>query len=331
MTAISRVCAAVVAMAAAMQSRLIHKGEDMVIRVSELSNLYKFPLGRCVFALRSVEKRAQGVGQRDVALLAGRHAGGAQEAMELVMRFQAGYDSLYPPETTAVDNIVDRCLTGVAGYLDVQIRVYPDEPRGEAAERVLRALFPAGVAAVSRLPFAEEHEQVNTLLERATAEDLAEDVRTLPELVGLLERLDERNREYGELLRQAQLAPTREDVRQAQQRCQDRLAETLSLIIGLYALHSPERTDERDHLLEPIMRQNEALRLLRRRRRVPVDVDPQTGEELPSPASPDDIDESDGIGESAGEGFDALDPDALDPVGGNPAIEPGVSADTSAA
>ena len=296
----------------------------MVIRVSELSSLYKFPLGRCVFALRDVEGRAQALGQRDVARLAGRHASEAQDAMELMMRFRAGYESQYPPEATAMDNAVDRCLGGVAGYLDVQIRVYPDEPRGEAAERVLRALFPDGVASVSRLPFAEEHEQINALLDRARAEDLAEDVRALPELPSLLERLRTRNDEYGELLRHSQPAPSREEVRQAQQLCQDRVAETLSLIIGHYALHFPERSDERDHLLEPIVRQNEALRALRRRRRVPVDVDPQTGEELPAPGAPDDPGASPGNGAS-----DPLEP--LEPATASEPIDTSDRGDTSAA
>ena len=255
----------------------------MLLIASDAVHLYKFPLGRCLFALRGVQARAVETNQTEVATLAGRGAELAQTAMDMTLRFQASYGSKYPPAALALDTIVDRCLGGVSGYLDVQIRMYPEEPRGEAAERLLRALFPDGVAAVTSLPFAEEHGQVNVILDRAQASDLAADVEALPELPSLLARLRERNDEYGAVLRQQQDGPSRDELRAVYRQCQDRLAETMALIIGLYALRSPDNIEERDHLLEPIVQQNQALRAIRRRRRVPIDVDPSTGEEIDDP------------------------------------------------
>ena len=71
----------------------------------------------------------------------------------------------------------------------------------------------------------------------------------------------------------------------AQATAQDTLAATLGLIIGTFALAQPADTAIRDDLLEPILKQNEAMRQIFRRRRTATDVDPQTGDELP--AEPD--------------------------------------------
>ena len=252
----------------------------MISRVAELSNLAKLPLGRCGFALRAVAERADAVGQREIASFAQQGADSVKESMAMALRFQASPNGQYPPEAVALDGQVDNCVAGVAGYLDVQRRVYPDEPAGLAAERLSRALLPEGIAAVTRLPFTEQHEQIDALLQRAEADDLAGDIGAVPELRNLLARLRKRNQEYGEVLRQSQSGPSRDEVREALEESQERVAQTLSLIIGLYASRDPEKVDERDHLLEPILVQDQATRALRRRRRAVVDVDPDTGETL---------------------------------------------------
>ncbi len=255
----------------------------MPAHVSELSSLYKFPLGRGAFALQHVGLRARELGAAEITELAERSAAEVRSLMSLTLRRDASHSSQYPPETADKDAQVDRCLGGVDAYLDSQIRVYPGEVRAQAAGRLQRALLPEGVAAVTHLPYAEQHQQVNILLERARDEDLQGDIAALPEFVDVQDRLTMRNMEYGELLRQSDEVPTSEQLRAGKRRCQDLVTSVMALIIGLYELRAPTSAPERDRLLEPILIQNEALRQARRRRRNPTDIDPQTGEELPEP------------------------------------------------
>lgn len=270
----------------------------MVVRVSETSSLYKFPMGRAEFAMREVERRARSAGKADIANLARRGADEAQQAMGLRVRIQSGTRAKYPPEATAKDNEVDHCLSAFDGYLDVQIGAYPDEPRGHAARRIKKTLLPNGVGEISGLSFAEEHAAVNNFLVMAADPELAADMSLLPEAADLLDRLRMRNTEFGVILNQSKTTPKRPEVVEAQAVAQDTLVATVCLIIGLYAQETPVNTVERDHLLEPILEQNATLRLLRRRRRTVTDVDPQTGEELTPDQSPGDAQNPDAAGDS---------------------------------
>ena len=251
----------------------------MVIPAAESIHLYKLPIGRAAFALGHVHDRAEELGQTEIAELARRAGDECRLTLALALRLKAGHQGLYPPEATAMDGLVDRCLGGTHGYLDSQMRFFPGEPRGDAAGRIMQTIFPDGVAAVTHLPYAEEQAHVTMLLEQLESEELAEDVALLPGFPELIARLRQRNREYGEVLRAAGDVPTRDELRAAQQRCRDLVAAVVALALGLYALRAPDRRDEVEHVLEPIWRQNEAVRILRRRRGIPTDVDPENGEE----------------------------------------------------
>ena len=273
----------------------------MLRPASELTSFYKFPMSRCEFALNGVRERALALGQDEIAQLAERAIDEVRRSMRIVLSFDGGHSGLYAPEARSLDVSVDRIIAALQGYLGAQIRAYHGEPRAAAATRISRVLFPNGVASVVRLPFAEEHAQINMLLERAADDDLAGDIALLPELPELLARLTERNREYGDALRAGTGVPTRDDVNEARATCQERLAEVAALIIGLYALRTPEDTEGRDHLLQPILEQNDAIRVARRQRQLPTDVDPETGEELGPDSSAGDLDEEldDPAGDSA--------------------------------
>ena len=252
----------------------------MLLLASENSKLYKLPIGRATFALKDVYSRARALGLDDIAEPVKVALGDARWAMQLVMQFRSGHSGLYPPAATKMDGVVDHTVAGLGGYLEAQRRLFRGEARGDAAERLLRILFPDGVAAIVRLPYTAEHAQIEAMLQRAAADDLADDIARLPELAELLERLAERNREYGAILSTAAEAPTRDDLRKAKAVCQERVAQVAFMLISHYGLREPDKADERDHLLEPILKQNEAMRLARRRQRPIGDIDPETGEAL---------------------------------------------------
>jgi len=259
----------------------------MVVPAAEYLNFYKIPVGRAAFALGHVRRRAEDLGEAEIAELAGRAADECRLTLALELRAIGQSRGLYSPQATTMDSLVDRCLGGTGSYLDAQMRIFPGEPRGEAAERIMQAIFPGGVASVTRLPYAEEHAHVNVLLDRLESPELADAVALLPELPELIARLRQRNDAYGDALRTAHEAPTRAEVRQARQRCQDLLAATTGLILGLCALRDADQDDRCEQLLEPIVRQNDAMAAVHRRHGVIRDVDPDTGEEFAAEAGED--------------------------------------------
>jgi hypothetical protein len=255
-----------------------------------LPNLYRFSPSRALWALRQIQQRAMALSKGDIAALAAIGVSVAQEALDLLLRAQTNHTGQYPPEAAAADNLVDHGVAAVDGYLEVQARMYQGEPRADSAERLRDALLPNGIAAITRLPYAEQHGQVGALLARAADAALAAHVAALPEMASLLQRLGVFNDRYGAILSQVAPRPTRDELREAERRCQEILEATAALIIGHYALHEPDNRASRDHLLEPILQQNEAIRAARRQRRPPRDVDPETGDELPAPGPADPTD-----------------------------------------
>lgn len=248
-----------------------------------LPDLYRFSPGRALWAMRQVQQRALVMNKAEIAALSAIGMGSAQEALDLLLRVQGSRTAQYPPEAAAADNLVDHGVAGVDGYLDVQARMYQGEARAAAAERLRTALLPSGVAPITRLPYAEQHGAVSAMLARAADPELTSAITALPEMSSLLTRLTGFNDQYGAILAQVLPRTTHETLREAEQRCQEILEALTGLIIGHFRLHEPENTAGRDHLLEPILQQNAAIGAARRLRRLPVDVDPETGEELPAP------------------------------------------------
>ncbi|WP_428263122.1 hypothetical protein [Haliangium sp.] len=269
-----------------------------IYRPAQLWKLYRLPVGRLVFALEIMRARAQ---ERGVSTVA-NHARFAAEQCRLLMsmhlRRDAGRRSMYSPEARALDTKVDNRAVGIDMYLSSQERVYTGEERGEAATRLRWALFPRGVGAVVNLPYAQEYAQVDAVLERSREDDLSEDIALMPELPSLLDGLAEANRDYGEALWESEQVPSRHEVDQLRGRCDDLMAETMAAIVTHYALYAPDDPDGRSYLLEPLLTQNEAVRIARRRRRVPPDIDPDTGDEIPGGEAPLDPGGDAGGGES---------------------------------
>lgn len=258
----------------------------MLISATSLVNIKKFPPGRAAFAARQVAARAQERDAATIATLAERAAQQAADAVHAELQRNAARTSMFPPRATELDNLADYGVGGIWSYGEVQMRLYHGQERAAAAARVRQALLPHGVAAITRLPYAEQHQHVAALLERAQAPELAADIELLTEMPALLTRLREINDDYGATLAQTEGAPTREELRAKRVQAQELLAATVALIVGHYATLPPERLADRDYLLEPILQQDQAMSAARRRRRVPRDVDPDTGVELPGEDQP---------------------------------------------
>jgi hypothetical protein len=254
---------------------------------SSLMNIYKFPTGRRLNAVREVARRALALLANDIAI----HASAAVEhdtrVLAMEARAEATNRNRYGAEAPVLDRRVDSTAIGVEAHLEAQERVYgASSQRGIDAALLRKKLFPQGAGAIARLPYVPEHERINTLLARAREPELAAVVERIPELSAMLTELETVNTEYGNALGAYDRdRPVSEELLAAQARGQELLSEVAAMIVARYAL-LPDRRAEREALLEPILRQNEEIRLARQRRRKPRDIDPDTGVELPDPDLP---------------------------------------------
>lgn len=261
----------------------------MPMRSATLMATYLFTTSQRMHALREIARRAMALGAARVLALAQRaltHDDGVQ-MMEAAL--EAANTNQYGNESVLLDNQVDRAITGLELYLEAQERMFGEAHQtGKDALLVRRELLPDGAGAITFLPFMTQHERVGVLL--ATAEqpgtEVAAAVQRIPALPLMLAQVRTLNDAYGASLQSYDRGrPTREQISQGQADGQDMFAEVVASILAEYA-DQPERRAERDSLLEPVLRQNEAIRIARRRRRAPVDVLP--GDERPDGEEPGD-------------------------------------------
>lgn len=255
----------------------------MILRPAAMASLYRFPTGRRLHAQREVARRATELGLAPLVAHTTRAITHEEIVMAMEAAIAAATSTQYGASARDLDRQLDRAITGVDLHLEAQARVYGEgHPIASDALLVRQELLPDGARAITRLPYATQHERVAALLAIAAAPgtEVAAAVQRIPSLPDMLARLGEINREYGESLQDYDRGrPTREEITEARAAGQDLLAETVFIIMAHYAA-LPALRAERDSLLEPVLRQNEAIRQERRRRR-PADGDPDTGAELP--------------------------------------------------
>ncbi len=260
----------------------------MSFQVSSYINLYRLPSGRRAFAHKQVIARAtehQLPGLVTHATAAREHD---QATQSLERQRLAARRSSYPPETQQLDNEMDRRVAGLESFFLSQRQSFrPEHPRHQAAVALSRALFPTGTADIIRLSYVQEHEAVDILLKQLDSDRLKPHVDALPELSLLVDGLREANAEYGDALQEVpDDGPSGEELRAARDHGQEMLVQTVALIMAQYVASGDG--EQAAYLVQPIMTQNEAVRLSRQRRRRPIDVDPNTGDETGEETTDDD-------------------------------------------
>lgn len=260
----------------------------MVVPARRFVDCYILPPGRGIHALEQVAEPATVLGLHGVA-------GRAQAAMveyhrvrDMQILLRTGSTALYGADTTEMDAWLDRCLSSVDGYLDGQIALFPaDHPRSVAAVAIRRVLFPEGVQGITRQPYVQQRVEVDRMVARFESPELAPARAELPDLTPMMEHVAELNARYGESIEAYDRErPSHDAVRAAQELAHGLLLETIVLILAAHIDSEPEMRDQVAALLEPIARQNDAVRASRRRRRQPSDIDPGTGIELPEDGDP---------------------------------------------
>lgn len=255
----------------------------MTSDLASLFNLYVFPTGRRLFAHAQVLKLAQQQGINDLAA----HGSAAikHDRKTLALEQEWGSDETRPrpdADATRIDNHLDRALSAFRDA--AQALADGADPEDEIVPMVnslQKEIFPAGVAAITTLPFVEELAVVEGIVTK-----LKGPLKKTVDELGLSRQV-KRLTKLAEQYRAALTAPSASlkfgDVRAARARGQDMLLETVVIILSRHRSSSAEDVSARSALLEPILNQNEEIRRYMRSRRTVTDIDPETGQSDPAP------------------------------------------------
>lgn len=259
-------------------------------------DIYLFPTGRRLFALRRVEERAKAAGFAELVTHCQAAVAHDQKCYELERRWAgvAVESKAKTPvdgglDAVTLDALVDRTLTAIrdAG-LNQASGAIPGDPIHAKVAAFLKAIIPTGdVSDITGLAMVEEDVAVGAILALLTG-SLAATATELG-LDRLVVRLGDLHAKYHAAL----VAPGPEvlafsDVRAARTVGQDLLVETIAIIAGKHHSKSEADVAARAALLGPIMEQNDAIAAASRGRRVVVDVNPDTGNPDVTPPLPAD-------------------------------------------
>lgn len=250
--------------------------------LESLINLYQFPTGRRLFAHKLVRARAEQDGF-DKLVKHCTEAIAHDVATQALERRWAGESTSNDgnPEAQRCDVLVDRTLGAIRDHAVAQAAGAPEnDPVHATVADFLKKVFPAGVHAITSLPYVEELEAVDAIV-HSLENELAPVVQELS-----LQRHATRLAALAKDYRTALEAPPPSlldwgRIRAARAEGQGLLLETVAIILGKRHGRSADATAARLQWLGPILQQNEAIGLSFKGRRTPTDVNPDTGEEVP--------------------------------------------------
>jgi hypothetical protein len=249
----------------------------MDVSLSQFIKVYGFSTGRRMVALRKTRKVALGLGAHAIVVHIDIALEHDSKTRELDLEWLGYRDSqLTRSELRPIDDLVDTSLTGIRdGALSLTKGARHCDAIADKARRLLAEVFPAGVAAVSTLPCVDELAAVEVIASR-----LQGDLAPLVSELGLtlqVKRLVDLVPEYRQVIDKGPDAIEFRKVREAREQGQLYLLEVMTLILGTYFnSKSSEHMAARAALLEPIMEQQEAIRVYRQARRPVLDLDPET-------------------------------------------------------
>ena len=270
----------------------------MEVSLSTLFDFYQFPTGRRLFAHGQTLKQAAAAKLPDVVKHCTAAIAHDRKCLDLERRWAGvaaaargrGPAAALPagsPATLKIDASVDRTLTAIRDHAVNQTAgAPPDDPIHITVAAFLKEIFPTTVQDVTGLPFVEELAAVEHILGNLQGKELQPIVEELG-LGRLVTRLAGLTDQY----RTALQTPAPEtlafgEVRAARAEGQDRLLQTVAIVVGKFFRNTPDDAAARAALLGPILEQQEAIGAAMRGRRVIEDVNPETGEPDPNAAAP---------------------------------------------
>jgi hypothetical protein len=193
-------------------------------------------------------------------------------------------------EAIVRDAEVDQIIGAIFGLLEAAMQVKDGSAEYTAARTLHGQLFPEGVAPIVQLAHEDQLAANEALILALTTTHKSES--QLLNLGRYIEALGRANEAFrAELTTKNTPEITFDAVRAARDRGNLNLRMAVARILGSTTELTPEASADRASLLAPILEQVRRVRAGRRGRRVAVDVDPKTGEDLPlDPNAPTDDD-----------------------------------------
>lgn len=257
---------------------------NQFIYVGELST------GRRLFVTRRMRPLIAARGHDDVVVHIDEGIAHDLQTRQLDVVWSGVRSKTQPASNIGVIDVrVDHGITALRDAAEAQARgAAAGDPIHAQVQGFLGEALPAGVYAVTSLPYVEQLNALEVLVDKLQG----------PLLTQVMELGIAR-----QSLRLAELLPFYRDaidgaadgntgldfatVRAARQRGQRYLYEIIAMILGkYYRADDPEHQAARAELLGPLVEQNEAVRAYLRARRAVRDVDPETGELLPETGEP---------------------------------------------
>lgn len=202
--------------------------------LQDLFNLYVFSTGRRMFALRQIKPIATEADHRALLIVVNKALEHDARTLRLETAWQAsGYDA-DPQRVKKIDAKVDRTLTAMRDAAAAQaLAAEPGDALYETVHEFMLAIFPAGLQAVTSLPYVEELAAVEMIIKQLKG-PFERHVRELG-LGRLLERLSSLTVEY----RAAQEEKPKSeisfgDVRAARALGQEYLLQVVAVIVGTH-------------------------------------------------------------------------------------------------
>jgi hypothetical protein len=232
--------------------------------------------GRRILALRKMRAEAVALDLPHIVELADKAIAHDMETRGLDMRWLAERTIRSPHAAAmpAIEALADQLLTGLRDGARLHA-LGADGATLVAVDSFIATVFPAGVFAVTSLPYVDEAaelERIVTMLHGPLA----------PQVIRFgLGRLVERLAVVSARYREALHPGAKLDfatVRAAREQGQLYLLQIVAMIMGTFPLDTPEHVDGRRRLLGSIMEQDAAIRAYRRGRRAVPDMDPDTGD-----------------------------------------------------
>jgi hypothetical protein len=258
----------------------------MDVSLSLLFNLYAFSTGRRLFALHQTRQAALGAGLNALATHCAAAITHDEGTRDLEARWAGDKDaSQYAPEARPVDIQVDIALSALRDSINAEARdAEPGDPLAAAAQKLEQLAFPDGLAAVIKRVYVDELNELQRIIALLQSPEWSVLVPKLG-LERRLLRLIDLETKYAAVIALPAKTTSFDEVKAARTQGQTLMLQAVAMILGQYPSESDADVAGRRALLEPILKQNEAIRAYLRERRSPEDVNPATGE-VETPAAP---------------------------------------------
>ncbi|TNE45137.1 MAG: hypothetical protein EP343_28110 [Deltaproteobacteria bacterium] len=250
--------------------------------LQQFLKIYQFTSGRRLLVYRQTKKVAQKLNFTALEQHIDKAHAFELDTRKMERRWKSqGSTSQQTIDYRPLDNALDRALSGLSKYCESYLHSMDEtSDHYQSALVILETAFPNGLQAITQIPYEDELSDVESLLDDLNNVTLATHINRLG-LKPMLDNIKSRHQAFYKAFSASQ-APTLDygTVRARRAQSQDMLLQMIAIILGKF-YDSDSHAEPRKELLTPFQLQQGRISDLISRKRPVLDVDPESGEELP--------------------------------------------------